>query len=100
MKQVLAIAGIVVMAFSGTAMAGDVAAGKKKASMCTACHGPVGRAVIKGYPHLAGQDETYLIKQLKDFKSGTRKDPVMAGIVASLTDESIADLAAYFSSLK
>ncbi len=100
MQQVLAILGITVLAMSGSAMAGDADAGKKKASMCTACHGVNGRAVVKGYPHLAGQDETYLIKQLKDFKSGARKDPVMQGIVASLTDEAIENLAAHFSAQK
>ena len=100
MKQLLAITGILAISLSGTAMAGDAAAGKKKASMCTACHGANGHAFVKGYPHLAGQDETYLIKQLNDFKSGARKDPVMAGIAASLTEEAIADLAAHFSSLK
>jgi len=52
------------------------------------------------YPNLAGQKEMYLTKQLKDFKSGARKDPVMSAMVMPLTDADIANVAAYYSSLK
>ncbi|GAA0823776.1 cytochrome c [Colwellia sp. D2M02] len=85
---------------STSAFAGDAAAGKSKAATCAACHGADGIAAIPMYPNLAGQKEAYLVKQLKDFKAGTRKDPVMAGMAAPLSDTDIADLAAYYSSLK
>ncbi len=80
--------------------AGDIAAGKAKSTMCAACHGAAGVSAMPMYPNLAGQKKAYLVKQLKAFKSGTRKDPVMSSMAAPLSDTDIANLAAYFSSLK
>ncbi len=77
--------------------AGNVAAGKNKAVACAACHGADGNSLIAMYPNLAGQSANYIAKQLADFKSGNRKDPVMAGMVAALTPEDMNDLAAYFA---
>jgi cytochrome c553 len=77
--------------------AGDVAAGKTKAATCAACHGADGNSLIPMYPSLAGQSANYIAKQLADFKSGDRKDPVMAGMVAALTPADMNDLAAYFA---
>ncbi len=77
--------------------AGDVQAGKGKSAMCASCHGATGISVISMYPNLAGQSANYLAKQLADFKSGVRKDPVMAGMVAALSPEDMNDLAAYFA---
>jgi len=77
--------------------AGNVQAGKDKSAMCASCHGATGISVISMYPNLAGQSANYLAKQLADFKSGDRKDPVMAGMVAALTPEDMDDLAAYFA---
>lgn len=82
------------------AFAGDVAAGKAKTGMCAACHGAMGVSAVPMYPNLAGQKEAYLAKQLKDFKSGMRKDPVMAPMAMSLTDADVANVAAYYASLK
>jgi len=82
------------------AFAGDAAAGKAKSAMCAACHGSAGVSAMPMYPNLAGQKEAYLVKQLKDFKTGTRKDPVMSSMAAPLSDADVANLAAYFSSLK
>ena len=79
---------------------GDAAAGKAKSAVCAGCHGAAGISMIPMYPNLAGQKETYLAKQIKDFKSGVRKDPTMNPMVAALTDADIANLAAYYSSLK
>lgn len=76
---------------------GDVAAGKNKAGVCAACHGRNGNATIAIYPKLAGQGAKYLYKQLKDFKSGVRKDPVMAGQVSGLSDQDMKDIAAYYA---
>ncbi|KGJ88139.1 c-type cytochrome [Thalassotalea sp. ND16A] len=81
---------------------GVVAAGKTKSAACAACHGADGNALVAMYPNLAGQHEKYLAKQLADFKAGPegRADPVMAGMVAALSDTDIQDLAAYYASQK
>ena len=97
-KIILAIAATVVM--TSSAFAGDIAAGKAKSMMCGACHGAAGVSAVPMYPNLAGQKEAYIIKQLKDFKSGNRKGPVMAPMTMALSDADMADLAAYYSSLK
>jgi cytochrome c553 len=97
-KITLAIAATVMMA--SPVFAGDAAAGKAKTGMCSACHGAAGVSAVPMYPNLAGQKEAYIAKQLKDFKSGKRKDPVMAPMAMSLSDEDVANVAAYYSSLK
>jgi len=79
---------------------GDVAAGKAKAGMCAGCHGGAGVSAVPTYPNLAGQKSAYTAKQLKAFKAGTRKDPMMGGLAKSLSDADIANLAAYYESLK
>jgi len=76
---------------------GNVAAGKTKSATCAACHGADGNALIPMYPSLAGQSANYLAKQLSEFKSGDRKDPVMAGMAAALSEEDMHDLAAFFA---
>lgn len=85
---------------SSSAFAGDAAAGKAKAAICAACHGATGISAVPLYPNLAGQKDLYLVKQLKDFKTGTRKDPVMAAMVMPLSDADIDNLAAYYSSMR
>lgn len=80
---------------------GDAAAGQAQAEqLCQACHmeGGVGNAEL-GYPMLAGQWDTYLIRALKDYRSGARNNAVMGGLAAGLSDEQIEDLAAYYSQL-
>ena len=79
--------------------AGDAAAGKAKSAACAGCHGPDGNAANPAWPKLAGQHAAYLAKQLKDFKEGkTRKDPMMSGQVAGLSEQDMLDLAAFFAS--
>lgn len=85
---------------STSSFAGDIAKGKAKSAVCAACHGPAGISISPIWPNLAGQKEQYLIKQLKAFKDGTRKEPTMAPMIAPLTEEDINNLAAYYSSLK
>ncbi len=97
-KLTLALAATVMM--SSPVFAGDAAAGKGKSMMCSACHGVAGISAVPMYPNLAGQKELYLAKQLKDFKSGKRNDPTMKGMVASLSDADMDNLAAYYASLK
>ena len=85
---------------SSTAMAGDIEAGKAKSAICASCHGANGHSVNPLWPNLAGQKEQYLAKQIKAFRDGTRKDPMMAPMVAALNDDDIANLAAYYSAQK
>ncbi len=80
--------------------AGDVEKGKAKAASCASCHGADGKSKNPTYPNLAGQQQMYLINALKAYKSGDRKAPMMATWVQTLSDEDMANLAAYFSSLK
>lgn len=92
---------ITVLIFTSTsAMAGDVAAGKAKSALCASCHGPTGISMSPIWPNLAGQKEQYLIKQITAFRDGTRTDPMMAPMVAALSDTDIENLAAYFASQK
>ncbi|WP_274052314.1 c-type cytochrome [Thalassomonas haliotis] len=77
--------------------AGNAEAGKAKSAMCAACHGPTGIGAAPNYPNLAGQHADYIVKQLKAFKDGSRKDPVMAPMAAGLSEADMADLGAYFS---
>ena len=79
---------------------GNIAAGKAKAVVCAGCHGADGNGGADPlWPKLAGQDASYIAKQLSDFKSGARKDPIMTGMAAPLSAADIANLAAYFASL-
>lgn len=100
MKKLLAtllLAGLCLPTF-----AGDVEAGKKKAPLCSGCHGPKGIAMIDGYPNIAGQNEKYLVNAMLAYKNGDRKGGltgVMSGIAATLDETAIEDLAAYFSQL-
>lgn len=80
--------------------AADANAGKTKASGCTSCHGLNGVSSNTMYPNLAGQKETYLAKSIKDYRDGHRKDAMMEGMVKGMSDADIADIAAYFASLK
>ena len=92
--------GICVALMSLSTQAADIAAGKAKSATCAACHGANGKSVIPMYPHLAGQQEQYLLKQLKDFKSKKRNDPVMSAMAIPLSDTDMANIAAYYASLK
>ena len=85
---------------SGASLAGDVDAGKAKAASCAGCHGANGISNNPMWPNLAGQQPGYLVKQLKAFRDGSRQDPMMTPMAAPLSDEDIANLAAYYSSLK
>ncbi len=80
--------------------AGDAAAGKTKSTACGACRGPDGNSTNPLWPKLAGQHAAYLVKQLRAFKSGERKDPLMSSMAAGLNDKDVEDLAAYCESRK
>jgi cytochrome c553 len=85
---------------SPMALAADAAAGRAKAKTCQTCHGIDGIAKQPNVPHLAGESEIYLTKQLKAFRDGERKDLQMSIMAKPLSDEDIANLAAWYSSIK
>ena len=99
MKKLLTLVTLVSLAAIGTAQAaGDAAAGKAKSVSCAACHGPDGNSPSPAFPKIAGQHAGYLEKQLTKYKNGTLVKATMNGIAAPLSEQDIADLAAYFSS--
>lgn len=79
---------------------GDATAGQAKAAACGACHGVDGNSSDAQYPKLAGQSEQYIVRQLQNFKSGARKNPIMLGMATPLSEQDMHDIAAYFSSQK
>jgi cytochrome c553 len=88
----------VTMPLSLMAAPGSPEAGKEKAKVCEACHGPDGKSVDPSYPNLAGQHRTYLVKALGDYRAGRRQNAIMAGFAGNLSDEDILDLAAWYAS--
>lgn len=82
---------------ANTYAAGDPAAGKEKSAVCQGCHGADGNSYSPEWPNLAEQDSRYLVAQLKDFQSGARKNDIMTGMAAGLSESDIADIAAFFS---
>lgn len=80
-------------------LASDIKAGKAKASACFGCHGTQGISTMPNYPNLAGQKEQYLISSINNYRTGGRNDPTMKAMVASLSDDDVANIAAFFSSL-
>jgi cytochrome c553 len=100
MKTILMLA-LLAAANVALAASGDVERGKQKAAPCAACHGADGNKTLDAtYPRLAGQYADYLEHTLKDYRSGARKNAIMQGFAKNLSDEDIADLAAYFQSLE
>lgn len=111
MKRLL-VGVLVSLGLAGFAQAsGDAAAGKNKAAACAACHGADGNSLAPTFPKLAGQNERYLIKQLKDIQCGAlsadeqkatkclpRPVPTMAGQLDNFNDQDLADIAAFFAS--
>ncbi|MBT8138795.1 MAG: cytochrome c4 [Gammaproteobacteria bacterium] len=78
--------------------AGDATAGKKLIGACAACHGKDGNSASPANPKLAGQGEAYLLKQLRDIKSGAREIALMAGQLDRMSEQQLEDIAAYFAS--
>ena len=104
MKKMMVGAVVALGMLSGQVLAaGDVAAGQAKAAVCAACHGADGIAVIPGYPNLKGQNEQYLVTSINAYKNKQRNGglaAVMQAQAAMLSDADIANLAAYYASLK
>ena len=89
------------LAFASTPLlaSGNAQSGKQKATTCFACHGVDGNSVDPQYPRLAGQYNKYLQVVLHEYKDGQRNNPIMKGMVATLSAQDIEDISAYFSSL-
>jgi len=90
---------MVVVLTPALAFGADLVAGQEKVKqVCSACHGQDGNSQSPDYPKLGGQYPDYLAKALRDYKSGARKNPIMAGFAATLTNKDIDNLAAYYAS--
>ena len=103
MKKVLLAAGLVLgcsqIAIAADAgLTGDAAAGKDKSATCAACHGADGNSAAPTFPKLAGQGAKYLFKQMKDIRDGARPVPTMVGQVDNMSDQDLADIAAFYAS--
>ena len=100
-RQLLAllttVAAVAAFAAISGAHAANLEAGKAKAKeVCAACHGEDGSSPNPDYPKLSGQHRDYLEKALRDYKSGARKNPIMAAFAGALTNADIENLSAYF----
>jgi len=102
MKSGILFAGALVLALgmSVAQATGDAKAGQTKSAVCAACHGIDGNSNGPEWPSLAGQHESYIIKQLKAFKSGQRNNPLMTPQAQVLNDQDMEDVSAYFSAQK
>ena len=99
MKKLLIIMSLI---FSVSVFAkGNVVEGRKKVEqVCQSCHGTDGQGIDDTYPKLAGQFADYMVKALADYKSGERKNAIMSGFAASLTEKDMENVAAYYAGLK
>jgi len=95
----LSLGAVMALASAPLLANGSASNGKTKAAVCFACHGADGNAVDPQYPRLAGQYNEYLQQILHEYKDGRRNNPIMKGMVATLSDQDIEDISAYFSSL-
>jgi len=96
--QAIIATAILGVAMTMPAWAGDANAGKAKSAACAACHGADGNSPTSAFPKLAGQNDDYLAQALKAYKNKVRTNAIMNGQAAGLSDQDIADLAAYFAS--
>jgi cytochrome c553 len=97
--RVAIVAALAAFTLTATALAeGNVETGATKAAVCSACHGPSGHSTNGQWPNLSGQHASYIVEQLKAFKSGQRVNPAMQPLVAGLSDEDMQDVAAYYAS--
>jgi len=98
MKATLTMLAAIAPLASATAVAAaDIQAGAAKAQVCEACHGAGGDSKVPDFPKLGGQRPDYLAKALRDYKSGARKNAIMAPMAQPLTAQDIENLAAYYA---
>lgn len=95
-QQIMLLLGLCLVS-TLTLAAGDAAAGKSMTAVCAACHGGDGNSAAANFPKLAGLGEKYLLKQLKDIRDGKRAIAEMTGQLTNLSDQQLADVAAFYS---
>jgi cytochrome c553 len=96
-RQTLVALSMLALCAPAYAAKGDAEAGRTKAQPCKACHGEAGTSVSPEFPNIAGQHADYLVVALRHYKLGKRKNPIMAGQVANLSEKDMRDLAAFYS---
>ncbi len=90
---------VMALAMAGVSYAaGNAGAGKSKTATCSGCHGGDGNSMVPNYPRLAGQNSSYIRRQLADFKNLKRADPTMQAMVAALSEQDMQDIGAYYAS--
>ncbi|GGE53452.1 cytochrome c4 [Halopseudomonas oceani] len=97
-KLLVSLALTLGVATAAHAVEGNAEAGQAKAAVCGACHGADGNSPAPNFPKLAGQGERYLLKQITDIKEGRRTVIEMTGILDGMSEQDMADVAAYFAS--
>lgn len=95
----VSLCGSASMAYPAVAAQGNVEAGRGKSLVCQACHGADGNSIDPMYPRLAGQYPDYLARALHAYKTGERKNAIMAGFATTLTDQEILDLATFYGTM-
>jgi len=98
-RLLIVIAAVAALGAAVDVAAADLAAGKAKAAeVCAACHGVDGNSATADFPRLGGQHPDYLAKALRDYKSGQRKNAIMAGFAQGLSKQDVENVAAYYGS--
>lgn len=96
MRHFITVIAITLATMGFAQAAGNITAGQGKAGMCMGCHGIDGNSMVPMFPSLAGQNERYIAKQLRDVKSGERVINEMTGLVSALQDQDFEDLGAFY----
>jgi len=97
MHKIISGALLFISLISVSFAAGNPARVKDKLAVCAACHGADGNSQVEDFPRIAGQYEDYLVQALTAYKSGARKNAIMAAQAQNLSKQDIKDLAAYYS---
>jgi len=98
LKPLLALASLAfVTVMAGTAQANGEAIANE---LCAGCHGPAGNSMVPNFPKLAGQQKVYLLRELKDYRSGKRVSEIMVPLVSALSDADLSNLADYYAKQK
>jgi cytochrome c553 len=94
------IAALGIAAGASPGFAQDAKSGRAKAQACAVCHGPLGIAVMPDTPNIGGEPASYLARQLRAFRGGERRHEIMSVVAKPLSDADIADIAAWFASIR
>lgn len=98
-SALLSLGAVLAFASAPLLASGNADSGKTKAATCFACHGADGNSIDPQYPRLAGQYSQYLQQVLHEYKNGERSNPIMKGMVTTLSDQDIEDISTYFAGL-